>query len=167
MTASIGYAVFSGLLAVLAYQLWKSVKKMRKALGTAQAALDMRDEAVKARDLALEAAEAAIDEREQSMGAYREINVELDRVSWSLGGRLRSEDEPAIYIQPPGQERTKSCDEARLAWMDAACLASTHLRSAGLPAVADKIHPSVVQANQFGAQISKPPSVATARKLHP
>ena len=74
------------------------------------------------------------------------LNAELDRVSVSLGGRLRDPDDPPLYAMPPGCEREKSCDEARLAWMDKCYDASVLMRARGLPE-ADDYFPVVIRAN--------------------
>lgn len=81
---------------------------------------------------------------------------ELEKAKWSLGGRVRGPDEPPIYVMPPGEENTGKCDDARLAWMDKANEAAEMLRTAGLTASAEKIHPATRAAKTQTAKRSNP-----------
>lgn len=75
-----------------------------------------------------------------------DLQLKLVTADWSLNGRVRGPDEPPLYLMPPGQKKTNCCDDARIAWMDAAKEASDALRAAGHDG--DRFYPLTVAAHQ-------------------
>jgi hypothetical protein len=68
----------------------------------------------------------------------RFLDTQLALAIRSLGGRVPTKP---IYVMPPGQPNTASCDDARMAWMDAAERGARTLRALGCGEVADAIYP--------------------------
>ena len=80
----------------------------------------------------------------------RDALRELDDTAWSLGGRLRTREQPPVYLTPPGHpvKKVASCDEARVLWLDHCMAQAEILRDEGHTEAALRLYPLTAAAEQ-------------------